>query len=338
MKRWRWVSFFVAAVVLSLAFAAFWLTQPGVVPSANNGGDTAEEARLRKHVEFLAGPLAKRDHAHVGTLNRAAAYIQQGFAEAGGRVSVQAFDVDGFRYSNIVARFGPAEGSPLIVGAHYDVNAGTPGADDNASGVAGLLEVARLLGKSVPAAPVELVAYTLEEPPYFRSEQMGSWHHAHDLVSRGVQPQLVLVLEMIGYFSDAPDSQSFPVPLLGMLYPERGNFIAVVGHAGNVGIVRRVKAAMSAASLLPVRSINAPAWLPGVDFSDHASYWLHGIPAVMVTDTSFYRNPNYHEPDDRPETLDYRRMAMVVDGVASVLRNFAVQADSKKIQTNKEKQ
>jgi Zn-dependent M28 family amino/carboxypeptidase len=216
-------------------------------------------------------------------------------------------------------RFGPEAGERLVVGAHYDAFGPYPAADDNASGVAGLIELAYLLGQHPPALAVELVAFTLEEPPYFRTAEMGSAVHAQSLKAAGVTVRVMFSLEMIGYFSDAPDSQRFPVPLLSLCYPSRGNFITVAGNVGEGLLVRRIKRAMSGASELPVYSINAPRLIPGLDFSDHLNYWQAGYPAVMITDTAFFRNRNYHTMQDTADKLDYRRMAQVVEGVMAAV-------------------
>lgn len=190
-----------------------------------------------------------------------------------------------------------------------------PAADDNASGIAGLIELAHLLVKTELKTKVELVAYALEEPPFFGGERMGSFIHAKSLKDNKVSVRLMIALEMIGYFSDAPNSQKYPVSLLGLLYPSNGNFIVVVGNFENVLTVRRIKSVMRDASDLPVRSINAPGTINGVDFSDHRNYWHFGYNAVMITDTAFYRNPNYHTAQDTAEKLDYNRMAQVVEAV-----------------------
>ena len=260
-----------------------------------------------------------RSFDHVAKLARTAAYIEEQFKEAGAQVSIQDVVVDETRYKNVVARFGPERGRLLVIGAHYDSHGGTPGADDNASGIAGLLELAHLLGKSAPGRPVELVAYTLEEPPHFRSPHMGSVWHARALKAEGRDVELMLSLEMIGYFSDSPGSQAYPLAAMKLAYPDRGNFIALVGQFGDFGLSRSVKAAMSGASDLPVYSLNAPAFVQGVDFSDHRSYWAQGFPALMVTDTAFMRNQNYHRPGDTFDKLDYKRMAMVVQSVYAVV-------------------
>jgi Zn-dependent M28 family amino/carboxypeptidase len=212
-------------------------------------------------------------------------------------------------------------GARIVVGAHYDTAGPHPGADDNASGVAGLLELARLLDGADLARPVELVGYPLEEPPYFSTSKMGSAVHARSLREQGVAVRAMLSLEMIGYFTDEPNSQALPLSLLRPFYPSEGNFIAVVGRWGwgQRRLVRTVRDGMQDATPLPVHSINAPRLVPGVAFSDHRNYWQAGYDAVMITDTAFYRNPHYHAPSDTPETLDYGRMAQVVDGVRGAI-------------------
>ncbi len=256
-----------------------------------------------------------RDETHPENLDRAAAWIRRELEEAGGRVEDQPFKARGAIYRNAIAHFGSETHDRIVVGAHYDAAGPYPGADDNASGVAGLLELARLLGETPPPLHVELVAFTLEEPPSFTSPAMGSAFHVASLKERGVPLRAMIALEMLGYFTDVPGSQQYPLPILKLFYPSRGNFIGVVGKLGQGALVRRIRNAMRRATPLPVRSISAPVSLPGVDFSDHRSYWDAGYEAVMITDTAFYRNPNYHTEHDTPETLDYGRMAMVVHGV-----------------------
>jgi len=244
-----------------------------------------------------------------------AAYIKDEFSQSTAFVSEQPYRVQDKSYRNVIARFGPESGERIIVGAHYDTAGPLPGADDNASGVAGLLELARLLGRQQPALRVELVAFSLEEPPYFRTTGMGSSVHAESLRKENVNVRAMICLEMIGYFSIAPNSQHFPAAFLSAFYPSTGNFISVVGQLGDWSLVRRTKATMRNASPLPVYSINAPSFVTGIDFSDQLNYWHAGYSAVMITDTAFYRNPNYHTAEDTEEKLDYERMAMVVEGV-----------------------
>jgi hypothetical protein len=276
-----------------------------------------DEDSLRKHVGRIASTTDFRSFEHPDVLDRAASYIRGYWQSVGFDVVEQAFEVGGVSYRNLIAGYGPDQAPLVVVGAHYDVCGDQPGADDNASAVAALLELARLLATDRPEVGrrIELVAYSLEEPPFYRTPDMGSWVHASGLRDRDARVVAMMCLEMVGYFSDRPGSQKFPLPGLGLLYPRAGDFIAVVGNLSGRGLTRNVKAAMAGACTVPVHSINAPALVPGLDFSDHWSYWKHGFEAVMVTDTAFYRNPHYHLPSDRPETLDYRRLAQVVRGV-----------------------
>jgi Zn-dependent M28 family amino/carboxypeptidase len=289
----------------------------------------ADPSRLEADVRKLSVDFYPRSFDRPAQLERSAAYVSEQFRASGARVTIENVVVEGEVFKNVVARFGPADGSLLVVGAHYDSHGDaasakaspashTPGADDNASGVAGLLELARLLGRERQTRAIELVAYTLEEPPHFRTPHMGSVWHAKALRAAGRDVELMLALEMIGYFDDRPGSQAYPVSVMKTGYPDRGNFIALIGKFGDFGAARRIKAAMAGATDLPVYSLNAPAIVQGVDFSDHRSYWAEGFPAMMVTDTAFMRNPNYHRAGDTPEKLDYRRMAKVVQAVYAV--------------------
>jgi hypothetical protein len=306
------------AVLLS---AWAMLTQPVCVFGGRTEGLGAEPGRLRAHVETLSVSCFPRDSAHPENLLKAAGYIRERFEAAGGRTSLQSFEIRGNSYCNVLAFFGPESPERVLVGAHYDAYGELPGADDNASGVAGLLELATLLGRHPPAGRVELVAYTLEEPPYFGSPHMGSVVHAESLQRAGVRLKGAIVLEMIGRFSDAPGSQDYPSPLMGALYPGQGDFIALIGRPQEMVLLRQVKSSMKRASSLPVESITAPTSLFfGMTLSDHASYWDAGYPALMVTDTAFLRNRDYHTSDDTAEKLDYDRMAQAVQGVhAAVL-------------------
>ncbi len=279
--------------------------------------------RLITLVQTLTEDFHPRDITHPANLDAAAAWIAAQLADAGGRLDEQVYTIDGSEYRNVIARFGPDTEERLVIGAHYDVCGEKPGADDNASAVAGLIELARLIGQDDWSLTLELVAFTLEEPPKFRTPDMGSAHHARALEAEGVPLRAMICLEMIGYYDIGEDSQEYPVDLMKVIYPTRGDFIAVIGKLGQGGITRRVKGAMSRATPLPVVSMNAPASIPGIDFSDHLNYWAAGYDAVMITDTAFYRNPNYHESTDTWETLDYVRMSMVVQGVFAAVKDIA---------------
>lgn len=325
---WR-ISFHRLILLVAVAGAApamlLWLavTQPMLPTSPVESLVAVEPARLEAHVRTISEKYFPRDAEHPENLDRVAAYIREQFERAGGKTAEQPYEADGATYRNVIARFGPETGELVVVGAHYDSCDELPAADDNASAVAGLIELAFLLKGAELKNPVELVAYTLEEPPYFGTEMMGSAVHAAALRKKNGRIRLMIALEMIGYFSDREGSQEFPVAMLERVYPSRGDFIAVVGKMDQMSAVRRVKKTMRSASSLPVYSMNAPAIMPGVDFSDHRNYWRQGFDAVMITDTAFYRNHNYHRAGDTPDTLDYRRMAMVVQGVFAAVKAFA---------------
>lgn len=303
----------------------FWLLRNPVL--FGNTGDNifrASPERLRADVEFLAAIKPGRAFENPAGLNVAIKHIESEFSKAGcglGRLRRESFEVNGNAYHNIVCSLGPLDKPRIVIGAHYDVaGLNNPGADDNASGVAGLLEIARLLEGQTDQQNqrVDLVAFTLEEPPNFKTPNMGSFYHARNLAIEKADVRLMISLEMIGYFSDEPYSQKYPLGLLNLFYPSRGNFIGIIGHWSDRSTVTKVKERFWIYGI-PVYSINAPAFVTGVDFSDHWSFWEHRFPAVMITDTSFLRNPNYHQPTDTPDTLDYERMAAVVTEVAGIV-------------------
>lgn len=296
------------------------ITQPVFINQQTNRVVLVDPVRLETHVRMLSETLVPRDAEHPENLDQVAAYIRREFEQATEHVFDQSYDVQGTTYRNVIALLGPDTEERIVIGAHYDTAGPIPGADDNASGIAGLIELAHLLSEVALPLRMELVAFTLEELPYFRTPKMGSAVHAASLKEQGIPVRVMFSLEMIGFFSNAPGSQAFPLSMLRAFYPSEGNFIAVVGKLFQGSTVRHIKRAMRKASPLPVYSINAPRWLPGVDFSDHKNYWEVGYSAVMITDTAFYRNPFYHTKYDTAETLDYSRMAMVVQGVyAAVL-------------------
>ena len=258
-------------------------------------------ARLRAHVEALAGAERNVD------LERPARYIEQ---QLGG-TRTQEFQSGGRRVRNIETGAGV-----VVVGAHYDTVPGSPGADDNASGVAVLIELARM------GLPARFVAFANEEMPYFQSGEMGSHAWATRAHRAGDRISAMLSLEMLGYYRDAPGTQHYPPPL-GWFFPDRANFIAFVGDLGARSLVRRSVGLFRTHAKFPSEGVAAPAGIPGVTWSDHWSFREHGYPAIMVTDTAFYRYPHYHLPSDTPEKLDYLRMARVTLGLAAVIKDLA---------------
>jgi Zn-dependent M28 family amino/carboxypeptidase len=306
--------FSIAFFVLCLfSILSFWITQPLFSTSQNSTNTSINPDKLKIHVEKLSNEFYPRNFVNIANLNKTADYIKTEFEKSGGKVSVQTFQAKGETYQNIIVMFGDEASERIVVGAHYDSAFETRGADDNASGVAGLIELAYLLGKQKPTKQVELVAYTLEEPPFFATEQMGSYIHAKSLKETDVKVSLMISLEMIGYFSDEPNTQKFPVSLLSLFYPNKGNFAVIVGDFTNIFTTRNLKFAMN--NGVPIYSANVPNFVNGVDFSDHRNYWNFSYNAVMITDTAFYRNFNYHTKNDTAEKLDYLRMAKIVEGV-----------------------
>ncbi|WP_261990042.1 M28 family peptidase [Hymenobacter puniceus] len=281
---------------------------------------TADTSRLRQHLIALTSTPEPRNYQHLPSLNLAASYIEQQLKALGAQPTRQPYEVQGATYYNVVGRFGPATGPRLIIGAHYDVCGEQPGADDNGTGVAALLELARLLGQQ-PALPygIELVAYTLEEPPFFRTPQMGSYVHARALHEAGVPIRGMVALEMLGYYDDRRGSQEYPFGPLEWIYGSRGNYVTVAQKFGNGRFGRQFARRYKGLATLPVRRFKAPAWLPGIDFSDHLNYWQFGYPAVLLTDTAFYRNKHYHQPTDTLARLDMRRLALAVDALLATL-------------------
>ena len=280
---------------------------------------------LKKTVHMLAGEIGSRGYLEADALKRAGEYIKSEFRSYGYSVSVQPYDVKEGMYENIFVekKGGKFPEKILVIGAHYDTVSGTPGADDNASGVAALLELARLLFDEPLDMTLHFAAFTLEEPPFFRSRKQGSYVYAESLHNNGKDVEGMVCLESIGYFTDNPGSQMFPLAFFRYIYPNTGNFITFVSDFRSKGFLNRAMDGFKRGSDFPVESISVFSIIPGVDFSDHRSFWKFGYDAFMVTDTAFYRNPNYHEAGDVPETVDYERMTEVVIGLKAAIEGLA---------------
>jgi hypothetical protein len=310
----------IAAVIVAVAVGGvvvlrIAITQPSIGSDDPRIEPRADAVRLEAHVRFLTEDVFPRSFRRPGNLDATADYVRRAFEATAGRVTEQRYEVEGGTYRNVLLRLGPAAGQRIVVGAHYDVAGLLPGADDNASGVAGLLELARLLDGLELASPVELAAYSTEEPPFFGSPGMGSAVHASSLAGDRTPVRAMISLEMIGYFSK---HQPAPFRILRLLYPATGDFILVAGRWRDRPLIREVKRAMRGVDGLRACSYCGPTAI-GTDLSDHRNFWAEGYPAVMITDTAFVRNPNYHTAADTADTLDYRRMARVVDGVANAV-------------------
>jgi len=270
---------------------------------------------IRKHLEKIVQTEKHRNHTNIEALNQVANYIFHDFEKYADTVYYQSYLVNNQEYKNVVCVFGSENAKTIVVGAHYDVNGDQDGADDNASGVVGLLELAKQLSGDTLKYRIEMVAYTLEEPPFFRSENMGSFIHAKSLHENKRDVYGMVCLEMIGYFDNAKNSQKYPMRFLSLFYGNKGNYITLVNKISKGKFSRKFNSAYTGEKSIRTKKFNAPAIVPGVDLSDHLNYWSFGFSALMITDTAFYRNGNYHRAQDTIETLDLERMGHVIDAV-----------------------
>jgi Zn-dependent M28 family amino/carboxypeptidase len=279
---------------------------------------------LHEVVTVLAQEIGVRTYRDTDRLERSANYISGQFNSFGFKITRQPFPFNGNTYQNIIAELvgNTSPEKVLVVGAHYDTVRTTPGADDNASGVAGLLALARTLSGVRMSKTVRFVAFALEEPPFYRTRNMGSYHYARSLKENRENVEGMICLEMIGFFSDRAGSQHYPVPFFRWKFPATANYIAMVGNLRSKHFTEKTAEIFMKAVDLPVVTLNAPPIVIGIDFSDHWSFGKFGYRALMVTDTAFYRNPHYHAPTDLPETLDYDRMAKVVEGLAAAVKEW----------------
>jgi hypothetical protein len=279
---------------------------------------------LGADVVALAEGIGPRAVFRGDSLAKAAGYITGRFEEMGYSVKRQEYPVSGVICANFeVERLGTKRPEEIIViGAHYDTVPQTPGADDNASGVAALLALAKTLSTLSPERTVRLVAFANEEPIYFQTELMGSRVYAKQCKARGDKIVAMLSLETMGYYSDKKKSQKYPFPL-SLFYPSRGNFIAVVGNRESNALVDQVTKVLKRHKAIPVESASLPGKLQGVGWSDHWSFWQEGYPAVMITDTAPFRNPHYHRATDTAGTLNYKKLAAAVQGLEAVLSDLA---------------
>jgi hypothetical protein len=301
--------------------------KPISAPAAAPAQDAA--ASLREHVETLAGRIGERNVFRPQALAAAAAYIRSEWERQGYRIAAQSYVTHGVVSENLeVTLPGAARaGEIILVGAHYDSVRGSPGANDNGSGVAALLELGHRLKHARLARTVRLVAFVNEEPPFFYWGEMGSGVYARAARARGDDIRLMVSLEMLGAYDDAPGSQRYP-PVFGWFYPDRANFVAFVSNLASRHVLRRAVAAFRASTNFPVESLATFEIVPGVGWSDQLSFWREDYRALMVTDTAFYRYAHYHTAQDTPDKIDYRRMAEVVEGLAGALERLANEGES----------
>jgi hypothetical protein len=288
----------------------------------NNHQLISDTIQIKTDIDSIVKTDGYRNYQNLKALNGVADYIKRQFISISDSVSDQIFDYNGTPFKNIVCSINTDKKERIIIGAHYDVCGNQDGADDNASGVAGLLELARIMKSEKLNYRIDFVAYTLEEPPFFATDYMGSNIHAKSLFDRNIPVKGMICLEMIGYYSDLPNSQHYPLGFLSWFYGKKGNFITVVQKYWNGKFGNDIKNKMQKISLIKTKSFKGPALLPGVDFSDHRNYWKYGYSAVMITNTAFYRNKNYHEPTDKISTLDFKRLALTIDELYLALKQI----------------
>lgn len=285
---------------------------------------SVSETALRAHVQALAGDIGERNVWRPHALRAAADYLRRQWEAQGYRVTAHEVTFEGSRWANLeVSRPGrQAPNEIVVIGAHYDSVFGSPGANDNGSGVAALLELARRFAARDTRRTLRFIAFVNEEPPFFQTGDMGSRHYARAARAKGEDIRAMLSLETIGYYDDAPGSQHYP-PFFSLFFPDRGNFIGLVSNFRSRALLKRAVAAFRAASDFPLEYVATFGWVPGVDWSDHASFWSEGYPALMITDTALYRYPYYHSARDTPDKLDYARLTRVTEALAAVVEALA---------------
>ena len=321
----------VLVIVGVIALVAAMTTMPGTSHHGALPALSAKEQELASSLRAHVTALGSVEHntQHYAALEAASMYIEAELTASGFKVRREEYEVAGKVVRNlevtIPSKLTPGR-SAVVVGAHYDSAQGTPGANDNGTGTAAVLELAKSLKDigETSSSDLILVLYTNEEPPYFQTSRMGSSVHAKGLVSRNVKVKVMLSLETMGYFSDEPGSQKYPWPL-NQFYPDRGDFIGFVATTADWLLVRRVVQSFREHAAFPSEGIAAPRFVPGIDFSDHSAYIDEGIPALMVTDTAPYRYPHYHKSEDTPDKVNFDRLALVVSGLNAVVRDLVAE-------------
>jgi len=280
------------------------------------------EARLRADVERLAGGIGERNTTRPSRLRAAADWIEAELAAVGYAPVRQTYVVDGVPCANLAAQRDGDE-RIVLLGAHYDSVEGSPGANDNASGVAAGLALARAFAARTTARTLRFVFFVNEEPPWYRTDDMGSVRYARACRARGERFEAVIAMDTIGYFTDEADSQDYPVRGLHLAYGSKGNYLGFVGNVASSELVRRAIGAFRARARIPSHGVALPDAVPGIGWSDHWSFWQEGYEAIMVTDTAPFRYPHYHRSTDTPAQLRYDRLALVVEGLEAVLQELA---------------
>jgi hypothetical protein len=328
--RMLWVAALVVVLLVGLGYGALHYTTgvPGTPHTGPLPPLTAEEAALAATLKTHIAVIAAREHnvAHHGELEKVARAIEATLASLGYTIGRQEFPADGKMVRNIDVSIEPADGRSdpevIVVGAHYDSAPGTPGANDNASGTASVIELARLLRDLKSNKRIRLVLFVNEEPPYFSTDAMGSLRYARALAERKERVVAMYSLETIGCYSSAPGSQRYPAPF-SLIFPDRGDFVAFVGLLGSRALLQRTIGSFRSHTSFPTIGGVAPGFIPGIGWSDHWAFAQQGFQALMVTDTAPFRYPHYHLPTDTPDKVDVESLARVVKGMERVVRDLA---------------
>jgi Zn-dependent M28 family amino/carboxypeptidase len=323
MRRVFIALIFVAALT---GGAWFFIRMPGprvLKAAALSLAELTLRDELKTDVQKLAGEIGERNMWHYAQLNATADFIESEFQRAGLQTKRNTYELEGKEFHNIEAEIRGNSPEMVVVGAHYDSVSGCPGANDNGSGVAGMLALTRRFAKRSMSSTLRFVAFVNEEPPFFQTPQMGSLVYAGHCREQNEHITAMISLETIGYFSDEPGSQTYPAIGLAAFYPTVGNFIGFVGNTGSRALLRRALATFRAQKKLPSESAALPQFIPGIGWSDHWAFWQHDYPAIMITDTAPFRYRHYHEPSDTPDKLDYDRFALVVSGMEQVIARLA---------------
>lgn len=325
---WMLPASLLALVLLFIAYRVMIDIKPRVTRPRMENPARAEiqalERRLMDHVRHLGSTIGERNLHRPQALRAAAEYIRQAWTAQGLPISEEAYDVAGQPCVNLVAELKGSDGTGgiVVVGAHYDSVFGTPGANDNGSGVALLLEISRALKPRSLSRTVRFVAFVNEEPPYFFTEQMGSRVHARRARQRGDNIVAMLSLETLGYYANAPGTQSYPPPF-GFLYPSTGNFLMVVGNLPSRNLAVTFLRHFMSVSDFPVEAVATLEWIPGINWSDHWSFWKEGYPALMLTDTAPFRYAEYHTSRDLPERINGPEFARAAHGILHAVGRLA---------------
>ena len=317
----------IAVILVAIAAAALLLYRTFRMPGRSYRGTAPPPARelvgeLRRDVHALAGIIGERNIVTAPeAFAEAATFIEETLLKAGYAPQRQTFEVDGVPCANIEVEIRGAvnPNDIVVIGAHYDTVAGSPGADDNATGVAALLAIARRFARQKPARTIRFVAFANEEPPFFVTEQMGSWVYAKRSRARGERIVAMVSFDAIGFYSDAEGSQQYPA-MLEAVYPSAANFVAFASNIGSRALLQQCVEVFRRHATIPSEGGALPEDIPGIGWSDQWSFWRHGYDAVMVTDTALFRNQHYHTRTDLPDTLDYDAMARTTEGLLAVTR------------------